>query len=427
VVPCNLLGVRALLAASGVWLLVFISATAQSVGSARGAGTAGVAQDRSRGAFPGTLDQHPAIDYRGGPLSDVVTSLRRELASGSVTLESEGRAGFLLSVLKQLRVPVESQILVFSKTGIQNAFTSPEKPRALYFNDRVVVGYIPDAPVIELASHDPKQGVIFHTLRQDAWLPAEFARPDRCLGCHLSANSLEVPGILVRSMFTGVDGRAMPQLGSFLIDHRAPLEQRWGGWYVTGQHGGARHMGNAMVADSAKPEAAVGDATLNRSTLIDRVDASAYPKATSDIAALMVFDHQGHAMNLLTRLGWEARYATAEGRADFSKGALGELVNQTVDYLVFADEARLAAPVKGVSDFSRTFAATGPRDRKGRSLRELDLQTRLFKYRCSYMIYSPAFDALPSEARAAIYARMRAIITDRDTIEILDETWAGWR
>ena len=382
---------------------------------------------QSRGAFPGTLDQHPAIDYRGGPVTDVVSNLQRDVARGAITLKHEGRAGFLLSVLEHLNVPVDSQLLLFSKTGIQNAFTSPENPRALYFNDRVVVGYIPDAPFIELASHDPVQGVIFQTLKQDAWLPAQFSRNDPCLGCHISANSMEVPGILVRSMFTGVDGRAMPQLGSFLIDHRAPLEQRWGGFYVTGTHGKTRHMGNSTVIDPANPDAAITEATLNRTALPDRVDASAYPRATSDIAALMVFDHQGQAINLLTRLGWETRVAIADRRLDFSKGDLRELARETAEYLAFGGETVLTQPVHGPSEFTRSFSGGGPRDRKGRSLRELDLQTRLFKHRCSYMIYSPAFDALPPQARAAVLARLRDAITDRETIEILDDTKAGWR
>jgi hypothetical protein len=402
--------VKRLAAAAAFWLAAIAMATPQP-----------------RSAFPGTLDQHPAIDYRGGAVTDVVSTLQRDLARGAITLKHDGRPGFLLSVLDRLNVPVDSQLLLFSKTGIQSAFTSPENPRALYFNDRVVVGYIPGAPMIELASHDPLQGVIFQTLKQDAWLPAQFSRSDRCLGCHISANSMEVPGILVRSMFTGVDGRAMPQLGSFLIDHRAPLEQRWGGWYVTGTHGGARHMGNAIVIDPANAEAAITDATLNRITLPGPVDTSAYPRATSDIAALMVFDHQGQAINLLTRLGWEARVAIAEGRADFSKGELRDLARETADYFAFAGETTLTAPLRGVSEFTQRFSGSGPRDRKGRSLRELDLQARLFKYRCSYMIYSPAFDALPHEARAAVLARLREMITDRDTIEILDDTKAGWR
>jgi hypothetical protein len=402
--------VRGLLVAAGIWFAVLAAAIAQQ-----------------RSPFPGTLDQHPAIDYRGRPVTDAVTTLQHDVARGAITLKYETGTGFLLSVLDRLNVPVESQILLFSKTGIQRPFTSPENPRALYFNDRVVVGYIPGAPLIELASHDPTQGVIFQTLKQDAWLGAQFARPDMCTSCHLSANSMEVPGILVRSMFTGVDGRAMPQLGSFLIDHRSPLQQRWGGWYVTGTHGKARHMGNAIVVDPANADAAISEATLNRTTLPDHVDTAAYPRATSDIAALMVFDHQGQAINLLTRLGWETRVAIAEGRVDFSKGDLRELARETAEYLAFSGETVLAEPVRGVSDFTRSFSDSGPRDRKGRSLRELDLQTRLFKYRCSYMIDSPAFEALPPEAKTAVLRRLRDAITDRDTIEILDDTKTGWR
>jgi hypothetical protein len=143
--------------------------------------------------------------------------------------------------------------------------------------------------------------------------------------------------------------------------------------------------------------------------------------------ALMVFDHQGRAMNLLTRLGWETRVAAAYGSPDFSKGELREVLKATVDYLSLAGEARLAAPAHGVSTFEKTFAQRGPRDRAGRSLRELDLQTRLFKYRCSYMIYSPAFDALPVDAKRELLAGLDRTITDRDTRAILDDTRPGWR
>jgi hypothetical protein len=235
-----------------------------------------LASGQSRTLFPGTLDQHPAIDYRGAVLTDPVTTLQQELSSGAAALAFDGSQGFLRSLLARLDVPVESQILLFSKTGIQHPFTSPENPRALYFNDRVIVGFIPGAPVIEVASHDPRQGVIFQTLKQDA-AEKQFVRSERCLTCHLSANSLGVPGILVRSMFTDGTGRTRPQLGSSIVDHRTPLAQRWGGWYVTGTHGEARHMGNAMVTHTMeRGDEAIGAETLNRVTLIDRVGAQAF-------------------------------------------------------------------------------------------------------------------------------------------------------
>ena len=406
---------RWIVRASAIWALALVSTTTTA--------------EQRRAAYPGTIDQHPAIDYRGLPPTDVVTALQRDLSAGATPLAFDSPQGFLRALLARLDVPIESQVLLFSKTGIQHPFTDPEHPRALYFNDRVVVGYIPNAPFIEMASHDASQGVIFQTLKQDSG-PLQVTRPDRCLTCHLSANSLEVPGILVRSMFTDNTGRTRPQLGSSLVDHRTPLEKRWGGWYVTGSHGSTRHLGNSMVTDNMAPEAAVNETTLNRSTLDVRVDSSAYPVATSDIAALMVFDHQGHAMNLLTRLGWEARIAAADARLDLSSGDLRDLVRATAEYLLFEDEAPLGGPVQGVSRFAEVFGATGPLDRQGRSLRELDLKTTLFRYRCSYMIYSPAFDALPAVVRTAVYARMADILTsrgDRAVMEILDDTRKGWR
>jgi len=385
--------VRPLVLAAGVWL-----------------GAVAVVTPQPRTPFAGLLDQHPAIDYRGGALSDVVSMLQRDVTAGTRTIAFDGPQGYLRSVLAVLNVPAESQVLVFSKTGLQHPLTSPANPRALYFNDRVVVGYIPGAPVLEIASHDPTQGVIFQSLKQEAAAPPQFARPDRCLSCHVSSNSMSVPGILVRSMSTAPDGRPMPQEGSFVIDHRSRLEQRWAGWFVTGAAATVTHMG--------KP-------------IDPRVDLSLYPVPTSDVAALLAFDHQGHAINLLTRLGWETRFSAAErGRADFTTGDLGDILRDTVDYFLFVDEAALPSPVPGTSAFAKAFAATGPRDTRGRSLRELDLQTRLLKYRCSYMIYSPAFDALPPAARAAFFARAKVVLESRrDTavMEILDDTRPGWR
>lgn len=387
----TLFGMKLVIAATVIWVAAFVVISAQR-----------------QAPFAGLLDQHPAIDYRGGALSDAVSMLQRDITAGTKSIAFEGQQGYLRSVLAALNVPVESQVLLFSKTGLQHPFTSPENPRALYFNDRVVVGYIPGAPVLEIAAHDPSQGVIFQTLKQDA-ASAQFARPDRCLGCHLSSNSLSVPGILVRSMSTAPDGRPMPQGGSFVIDHRSRLDQRWAGWFVSGAAPAVTHMG--------KP-------------IDPRVNLSAYPSTTSDVAALLAFDHQGHAINLLTRLGWETRFATAEGRLDFTAGDLGDILKEAVDYFLFVDETTLASPVHGSSAFASAFAATGPRDRRGRSLRDLDLQSRLLQHRCSYMIYSPAFDALPPAARTAFFARARTVLQSRgDTVvmEILDDTKPGWR
>jgi hypothetical protein len=364
--------------------------------------------------YVGTLDQHPAIQYASRPATDPASQLARRAAGGPATLAFHPRFGFLPAILAALDVPTDSQILTFSKTGIQGALTSPRTPRALYFNETVVVGYVAGAPFLEIAAHDPEQGVVFHSIDQDPRAPADIRRRDGCITCHLSANSLDVPGLLVRSLFVAPDGSALPQLGSFLIDHRSPFEQRWGGWYVSGTHGSIRHMGNSMVADPARPGSAISRDTLNVTSIAGRFDAAAYLTPHSDLIALMVFEHQSRVVNLLTRIGWEARIAAAESRLDPGHGPLAALVRDLVDYLVFADEAPLPAPIAGTSGFAARFSARGPRDGQGRSLRDLDLGARLMRYPCSYMIYTPAFDALPGVVRDAVLQRLWQVLSGED-------------
>jgi hypothetical protein len=364
-------------------------------------------------AFSGSPD-HPSIGYARQAFTDPVAELNRKILGDAARLTFDEQSGYLRSVLKELNISVESQMMVFSKTGVQAGRTSPANPRALFFNDSVIVGYVRGAPIVELAAHDPRQGAVFYTLDQNPQGRPTFTRRDSCLSCHVSFNSLDVPGMLVRSQFTASSGLSMRQLGQYVIDHRSPFEQRWGGYYVTGTHGSMRHMGNATVIDQDKPESMITNSTLNVRSLEGTVDTTGYPLPSSDIVALMVFDHQMHIINLLTRIGWEVRVALYEHRLDLTQGPQRAAVNELVDYLLFIDEAPLPGRVQGVSGFADTFSAQGPRDTKNRSLRQLDLERHLMRYPCSYMIYADAFDSLPSEARAAVYQRMWHILSGEE-------------
>ena len=235
-----------------------------------------------------------------------------------------------------------------------------------------------------------------------------------------------VPGMLARSQFVAADGLPLGQFGGYDADDRTPFRRRWGGWYVTGTHGGIRHMGNAIVSNRDNAEASITAATLNRTTLDGLFDGRSYPSALSDIAALMVFQHQGHMMNLITRVGWESRMAAHEQRLDFGTGPLKASIAELVDYALFVNEAPLTDAIRGTSGFAEKFSEQGPFDSRGRSLRQLDLNQRLLRYPCTYMIYSPAFRALPAETRQAIYTRMWELLSARadrrDVIDILRET-----
>jgi hypothetical protein len=358
---------------------------------------------------------HPAIGYYTQQTQDPITALNRQIDSGNAQLTFDARTGYLQSVLDALHVPVSSQMLVMSKTGIQGLYTTPDNPRAIYFNDAVTVGYIRDAPLLELAVQDPQQGVLFYTIEQKPQTPAVIERRKNCLTCHQAFSTLHVPGMLLRSVVVASDGSSYGQFGSYDPDDRTPFAKRWGGWYVTGTHGSMRHMGNAILTRSDQRDTVVSDRTLNRTSLDGLFDGRGYLSALSDIAALMVFQHQAHMTNLITRVGWDARMAAYDHRLDLASGPLRDSVNELVDYLLFVNEEPLTDTIAGTSGFADAFAAQGPADRQGRSLRQLDLHRRLMKYPCSYMIYSAAFSALPNDVRAAIYSRMWEILSGRET------------
>ena len=90
--------------------------------------------------------------------SEPISELQQRLNAGQSKLEFEKDHGYLVSLLKLLKVPISSQTLVFSKTSLQSERISPKTPRAIYFNDDVYVAWIPGAPLIEFMSVDPVKG-----------------------------------------------------------------------------------------------------------------------------------------------------------------------------------------------------------------------------------------------------------------------------
>jgi hypothetical protein len=369
------------------------------------------------------------IQYSKRQADDPVERLNQKIARGEVTLQFDSTHGYLRSVLRALAIPLESQVLVFSKTSFQAARISPDLPRALYFNDSTAVGFVRSSEVLEFASVDPKLGPIFYTLDQVQAEKPRFERRDAaCLQCHDAGSTLGVPGLVVRSVYPEPSGMPAFQAGDFITDHRSAIQDRWGGWYVTGTHGEMTHMGNAVVRDRDHPEKLEGTAGLNLTDLSGKFDTGAYLTSNSDIVALMTLEHQTRMTNLITRVGYEtdlaihgqqvfnkAYHQPLDDLGDSTRHRIDSAVEEMVQYMLFLDEAKLASPVKGTSGFAESFQKAGPRDRKGRSLRDLDLQTRLFRYRLSYMIYTEAFDHMPEAARERIYRRLYDVLSGKET------------
>jgi len=370
----------------------------------------------------------PPILYSTSDVHDPVARLQQRLDAGQAELRFDGPQGYLRSLLKELSIPESSQMLVFSKTSFQQRLISPRSPRALYFNDDVYVGYVPHGDVLELSSMDPRQGAVFYTLRQDDGGPPRVVR-DRgnCLTCHASSRTQDVPGNLVRSVYPSLSGLPHFGSGTFRTNHASPLKERWGGWYVTGTHGKQRHMGNVVSRDRDRPENLDVEAGANRTTLDGLVDTGPYLTDHSDIVALMVLEHQTEMHNRITHAGYSARIALHQAAAmneilerpahyvsESTERRLDNAAEKVLTYLLFQDEAELTDPIHGTSGFTEEFAARGPFDAQGRSLRQFDLQRRLFKYPCSYLIYSAGFNTLPEQVKGRIYRRLWEVLTGRD-------------
>jgi len=400
---------------------------------------------------------HAAIAYATSTPADRIARLQASIDAGAASLEFDPQRGYLPSLLRALEIPVSSQGLVFSRTSLQVDRIAPWTPRAVYFSDDAYVGWVQEGPIMEIATVDPKLGAVFYTLRQEQAARPVFERQGRtCLQCHDSSSTTGgVPGLIMRSVFPDRYGYVVPSDQGVTTD-RTPLADRWGGWYVTGNLGNQPHMGNIAAPlvghEIANPAAYLTKLRAEPSRpvadLSERFDPAPYLTPHSDAVALMVLAHQASIHNLITAATYEARRAeyddqmAGSARVDgaVSEGARVRIETageRLVRAMLFVKEAPLAQPVSGTSGFAAEFARRGTRDQKGRSLRDLDLTRRLFRYPLSYLIYSESFDAMPAPVRTYVYRRLREVLSgqddrpefahlspaDRDAVrEILEET-----
>lgn len=365
-----------------------------------------------------------ASALRQEEVTNPAADLARKLETGKIVLNYDDAHGYLSAVLKELKVPVSSQTLVFSKSSFQLTQIAPETPRAVYFNDDVYVGWVNHGQYIEIATLDPKTGPTFYTLTQEYDpYPMLERQTEECLVCHDTfQTSTPVPRLLMLSVLPNPDGNAI-KAAALVTNDRSPLRERWGGWYVTGTHGKQRHLGNTTVrarADDvdtdikkyiARMDLSVG---ANLTDLSKRFDTKEYLSPHSDIVALMMLGHQTHVHNMITSGVYEIHDAIQQGLSGKMSEVVKDAGEPIVRAMLFAGEAELTEPVAGTSDFAAEFMSRGPSDSKGRSLRDLDLKHRLLRYPLSYLVYSNSFDQMPTPLKDYVYQRFREVLTGED-------------
>ena len=371
------------------------------------------------------------IEYSKTPTNEPISQLVERLQGGDVELKYNRTRGYLDALLEALDVPVSSQVLVFSKTSLQINSIWPTTPRAVFFNDDTYIGWVQGAKMLEISTVDPQQGAVFYTLAQEREKRVvPIRRTHECMACHANSRIGRVPGHIVRSVFPDDDGHPITRAGGYFSDHRTPYKNRWGGWYVSGKHGELKHMANRLAYERTNGEVIMPHGGQNITDLTKQVRLHAYPSEHSDVVALMVLEHQAMAHNLITQVNYQARMALYQ-QADINKmlnkpadqmresteRRINNAAEKLVAYMLFTEEAELPDAVQGTSPFAAEFAARGPTDSQGRSLRQFDLKKRLFKYPLSFLIYTKSFDALPEVARERVYRRLYDILTGSDTSE----------
>tara|TARA_R110002073_G_scaffold231917_2_gene393003 strand:- start:3096 stop:4397 length:1302 start_codon:yes stop_codon:yes gene_type:complete len=363
--------------------------------------------------------EEPPFEYTKTEDHNRVSRLIAKLKSKEIKLEYTREQGYLASMLDALEIPASSQTLVFSKTSLQVRYISPRNPRAIYFNDDTYVGWVRGSSLMEISTVDPKLGAAFYTVDMMPWRAKIERASYDCLGCHVTSMTQGVPGHTVRSVLPSIDGSVNAQTASSITSHRSPFSQRWGGWYVTGRHGEMTHSGNALLRGDRLDTRDNG----NRLNLRDDFDTHDYLSPYSDIVALMVLEHQSQLHNTMTRADFSVRQLQHESDGEDPtvasenewRAQLHMIAKPVVQEMLFCDETKLTSEVKGLLEFAHAFESRGPRDDQGRSLRQFDLKTRMFKYPLSYLIYSESFDSLSEELRREVIRQLLDVLEARDT------------
>lgn len=312
------------------------------------------------------------IDYLGHPLpADLQLQLERAISSAQNDSEPLPR---LKTLLQALEISVESQVLVYSKTSTNGKLVSLENPRAIYFNERLILAWVPGAEFFELLILNPEVGSQFLTIPTRSGLTSpnstEWTRERRCLQCHVAGETLGVPGLLLKSVAVNETGTP---LKSLLSDNaNSEWKHQWGGWYVSDRN----------FSSAAK----LIEADFAQSHLWGR-----YPSHNSDSVALLILRHLTRLNNLLIRY----RYEHLLGLPLSSETSLVFILLRGEEIPQFPPLVR--TPYAKVWERSRN--TLNPSESQ---FRKLNLKDRLFEARISPELFGENLSQLSSSMRHSL-------------------------
>jgi hypothetical protein len=353
----------------------------------------------------------PPHNYNEHQPKDRFAGLLKQIEKGEFQPDTSSDQALLRSLLQGLKVPVSSQILLFSASSLQSEIINPRNPRALFFNEDTYVGYVPGG-VLEVAAADPEVGPIFYVfdrLQPGGPFP-RVQRGTKCFNCHGGTATKRLPGLIAESLLVSQAGSSLETYRRDEQGHQIPLENRFGGWHLTGKHHISGHKANvfglARGGKIEKTEVVPGQTW----------DTAKHLLPTSDILPHLVHEHQIGFENRLVR----GIYIVRQLKHD-RKGMLGSAEQAEIDawsqdfarYVLFADEAKFPREgIEGDPAYVRDFLEGRITSKRGLSLKDFDLKTRLFKHRCSFMLYTDTWEHAPKEIKDRVYYRMAEALRD---------------
>jgi hypothetical protein len=371
-------------------------------------------------AAPAAETKEPrVVDFKAAPHSyleaqpkDRFAELQEKVQKGEVKLDTTNDKAFLTSLLEALNIPISSQIMVFSASSLQSEIINPRNPRSLYFNEDTYIGWVPNG-LVEIIAADPEMGPIFYVydrLRPGGPVPG-VQRSTKCMNCHAGNATRRLPGLIAESLLVSQAGSSLETYRRDVQGHQIPLEDRFGGWHLTGDHNLSSHKANVMgLARNGKIEkTAVPPGQFS--------DLGLHLLPTSDILPHLIHEHQIGFENRLVYAIYTVRQLKHENRGMLggaAKAEIEERAQELARYIMFADEAKF--PSRGITG-DPAYAQDFLRDRKvtkaGLSLKDFDMKTRMFKHRCSFMLYTDTWKQAPKELKERIYYHMALYLREQ--------------
>ena len=316
----------------------------------------------------------------------------------------------LAALLHDLNISKHSQVLVFSNTSLQLSKISAKSPRAVYFNDDLYVGYVPGG-FIEIIGIDSRLGAIPYLFKLPQKGNSQYPpirRSTRCMRCHASEQTGQVPGLLLSSVIPAETGGSLDNLNPHKPGHHLPYSKRFGGWFITDQNETQNNWANSIGKMKQG-----GEVMRRKIPIPYNFIRTKHLSQKSEFVSHLILEHQIGFTNLCITV----QYAYRECFARPSKYNYQEMkayyISELIKYCLFRDEPTLENFQMNETKYFRNYFERTHQNTH--QLRKLDLKTRLFKTRCSYMLGSRVFNELPDSFKITFLDSLKEAISNKES------------